>query len=79
MYTLIAPGAKAWQQDVQFKTERYEPLLGPDDQSAIHLNPKLMARMRPQMEKFYFDPKKHRSYLEQLGIDYEKAGNAAAN
>jgi 2-C-methyl-D-erythritol 4-phosphate cytidylyltransferase len=49
-------------------------LLGPDDQPAIHLNADLMAKMRPQMEKYYFDPKKYRSYLEQLGIDYEKAG-----
>ena len=36
--------------------------------------PDLMAKMRPQMEKYYFDPKKYKSYLEQLGIDYEKAG-----
>ncbi len=75
----LVAGAKAWQQEVQFKTVRYEPLLGPDDQPAIHLNAELMARMRPQMEKYYFDPKKYRSYLEQLGIDYEKAGNPAAN
>ena len=32
-----------------------------------------MAKMRPLMEKYYFDSKKYRSYLEQLGIDYEKA------
>jgi aminobenzoyl-glutamate utilization protein B len=75
----LVAGAKAWQQEVQFNTERYEPLLGPDDQPAIHLNAELMARLRPQMEKYYFDPKKYRSYLEQLGIDYEKAGNPAAN
>ena len=70
----LVAGAKAWQQQVQFKTERYAPLLGPEDQPAIHLNADLMAKMRPQMEKYYFDPKKYKSYLEQLGIDYEKAG-----
>ncbi len=71
----LVAGAKRWQQEVQFKTERYQPLLGPDDQPAIHLNADVMAKLRPQMEKYYFDPKKYKSYLEQLGIDYEKAGS----
>jgi aminobenzoyl-glutamate utilization protein B len=75
----LVAGAKTWQQDVQFKTERYQPLLGPDDQPAIHLNSDLMARMRPAMEQHYFDPKKHRSYLQQLGINYEKAGSSTKN
>lgn len=69
----LVNSAKAWQQEIQFKTERYQPLLGPDDHPAIHLNADLMAKMRPAMEKYYFDPKKYRSYLQQLGIDYEKA------
>jgi aminobenzoyl-glutamate utilization protein B len=29
-----------------------------------------MARYREQMRKFYYDPSKHRTYLEQLGITY---------
>ncbi|MEI6642416.1 MAG: amidohydrolase [Novosphingobium sp.] len=66
--------AKAWQQDVQFKTERYQPLLGPDDKPATYLNADLMAKLRPAMEANYFDPKKYKSYLQQLGSDYEKAG-----
>jgi aminobenzoyl-glutamate utilization protein B len=68
----LVSGARAWQQAVQFKSEKYAPLLGPDDQPAIHLNADLMAKLRPQMEAYYFDPKKHRSYLEQLGIEYGK-------
>ncbi|WP_156255469.1 amidohydrolase [Sandarakinorhabdus oryzae] len=75
----LVANAKAWQKDVQFKTETYQPLIGPNDTPAIHLNADLMAKMRPQMEKYYFDSKKYKSYLEQLGIDYEKAGAAAKN
>lgn len=75
----LVAGAKAWQHEVQFKTERYQPLLGPDDQSAIHLNAELLARVRLQMEKYCFDPKKYRSYKKQLGIDCEKVGNLAEN
>jgi aminobenzoyl-glutamate utilization protein B len=29
-----------------------------------------MDRVRPEMKKFYFDPTKHKTYLEQLGIKY---------
>jgi len=27
-----------------------------------------MARYRPQMRRYYYDPSKYRTYLEQLGI-----------
>ena len=40
------------------------------DKPGIHLNTEIMAQMRPKMEPFYYDPKKHKSYLEQLGITY---------
>ena len=29
-----------------------------------------MARFRPEIEKLYFNPKKYKTYLEQLGIKY---------
>jgi aminobenzoyl-glutamate utilization protein B len=29
-----------------------------------------MARYRPQMVKYYYDPTKFKTYLEQLGIEY---------
>jgi aminobenzoyl-glutamate utilization protein B len=69
--------SKAWQQEVQFKTEHYQPLLGPDDKPATWLNADLMAKMRLAMEPTYFDPKKYKSYLQQLGIDYEKVWGPA--
>ena len=68
----IIADAKAYQQDVQFKTDKYDPLLTPEDKPAIHLNADIMGKMRPQLEKFHYDPGKHRSYLEQLGINYEE-------
>ena len=47
-----------------------EPALAPADQPAIHLNKELMERIRPQMTRYYYHPKKYSSYLEQLGIAY---------
>jgi aminobenzoyl-glutamate utilization protein B len=29
-----------------------------------------MARYRPEMRKYYYDPKKYDTYLQQLGIEY---------
>ncbi len=65
--------AKVYFNEVQLKTDKYDPVLTAGDSPAIALNTDIMARMRPQMEKFYYDPAKYPSYLEQLGIDYEKA------
>ena len=65
--------AKAYFNDVQLKTDTYDPVLSAGDTPAIGLNTDIMARMRPAMEKFYYDSAKYPTYLEQLGIDYETA------
>lgn len=55
---------------VQTKDTKYEPLIGPNDKPAISLNTKIMEQFRPELRKFYYDPTKYKSYLEQLGIKY---------
>ncbi len=62
----------AWQyfRTVQTKDVHYKPLLRPEDQPAIWLNKKIMDQYRPQMQKFYYNPEKYDTYLEQLGIKY---------
>jgi aminobenzoyl-glutamate utilization protein B len=62
----------AWEyfKNVQTRTQKYEPLIRPQDQPAIELNREIMARYREQMKKFYFDSTKYKTYLEQLGIQY---------
>ncbi|MCC6914581.1 MAG: amidohydrolase [Rhodospirillaceae bacterium] len=66
----IVANAKAYFRDVQTKDEKYAPVLVAGDKPAIHLNKELMTLLRPQMEKFYYDPGKYGTYLEQLGIKY---------
>ena len=29
-----------------------------------------MDKFRPEMKKYYYDPTKYKSYMEQLGIQY---------
>ena len=63
---------QAWDyfRNVQTKDIKYQPLIRPQDRPAIELNRDVMARYRPQMRRFYYDPSKYRTYLEQLGITY---------
>lgn len=49
---------------------QYTPLISPEDQPATHLNRERMARWKPRLEEFYYDPSRFDTYLEQLGIDY---------
>ncbi|MGQ0646865.1 MAG: amidohydrolase [Gemmatimonadaceae bacterium] len=64
--------AAAWTyfNDVQTRTTKYKSFLGPTDGPPIWLNETIMARYRPEMRKFYYDPSRYPTYLEQLGIKY---------
>jgi aminobenzoyl-glutamate utilization protein B len=63
---------QAWDyfRNTQTKDQKYESLLGPADQPIISFNAKTMEQYRPELRKYYFDPTKYRTYLEQLGINY---------
>jgi aminobenzoyl-glutamate utilization protein B len=63
---------QAWDyfKNVQTKYIKYEPLIRPQDQPAIELNKAIMERYRPAMRKYYYDPSRYKTYLEQLGIKY---------
>jgi aminobenzoyl-glutamate utilization protein B len=63
---------EAWDyfNNVQTKTTKYVPLMRPEDKPAIWLNEQTMAKYRPEMTKYYYDPTKYKTYLDQLGIKY---------
>ncbi|UZK70992.1 amidohydrolase [Sphingomonas sp. S1-29] len=62
--------AKTFFTDVQLKDQKYDPVVTAADKPAIHLNQAVMERMRPALKPYYYDPKKHKSYLDQLGVSY---------
>jgi aminobenzoyl-glutamate utilization protein B len=62
--------AREYFEKVQTKEHKYTPLIRPQDQPAIHLNKDIMDRYRPELRKYYYDPTKHKTYLDQLGIKY---------
>ncbi len=63
---------QAWTyfNDVQTKDIKYQPLISPSDKPAIELNKEKMEKFAPELKKFYYDPAKYKTYLEQLGIKY---------
>ena len=63
---------QSWKyfREVQTKDTKYQPLIGPEDKPATWLNKRTMDTYREQMRKFYYNPDKYDTYLEQLGIKY---------
>ena len=66
----LVDSAWSYFKNVQTKDVKYQPLMRPEDRPAIELNSAIMAKYRPLMQPFYFDPKKYKTYLEQLGVAY---------
>ena len=75
--TKIISDAWDYFKNVQTKDVKYISFVDADTPPATHLNKKIMAEFRPELKKYYYDPSKYKTYLEQLGIQYpqlEKKG-----
>jgi aminobenzoyl-glutamate utilization protein B len=66
----LVTGAWSYFKNVQNKERQYTPLIRPTDVPAIWMNEQTMAKYRPEMRKYYYDPSKYKTYLDQLGIKY---------
>ena len=62
--------AHKYLNEVQKKDHEYTPFISDADPPATHLNEEIMNRYRDEMKKYYFDPEKYDTYMEQLGIEY---------
>jgi len=59
-----------YYKNEQTKEVQYTPLIGPKDNPAIFLNKEIMTKFKPELTKYYYNPAKYKTYLEQLGIQY---------
>ena len=68
---------QAWKyfREVQTKDTKYQPLIGATDKPQTWMNKRTMDTYREQMRKYYYDPAKYKTYLEQLGIAYPTVRN----
>lgn len=55
---------------VQTKDQKYLPMLAATDKPPIEINSDVMARFRPELSRYYYDPAKYPTYLDQLGIKF---------
>ena len=62
--------AWTYYKEEQTKELQYTPLVGPKDVPAIQLNKNIMTTFKPELSKYYYNPVKYKSYLQQLGIVY---------
>ena len=64
--------AQAWDYFRTCKRRTFTTSLffGPDDKPAIEMNKEKMEKFRPELKKYYYDPAKYKTYLDQLGIKY---------
>jgi aminobenzoyl-glutamate utilization protein B len=62
----------AWDyfNTVQTKDVKYIPFIKKDTPPPTFLNTDILGKYREQMRKFYYDPSKYPTYLDQLGIKY---------
>ena len=63
---------QAWKyfREIQTKDVKYEPLMRATDMPPTFLNEQILAKYRPEMKKYYYDPTKYKTYLDQLGVKY---------
>ena len=66
----IITDAWDYHNNVQTKDVKYIPFVEKNTPPATFLNTKIMEQFRPQLKKYYYDPSKYNTYLEQLGITY---------
>jgi aminobenzoyl-glutamate utilization protein B len=74
----LVADAKTFFKDVENKDEHYIPFLSATDRPHIEQNAETMAAFRPAMQKYYYDPSKYPTYLDQLGIKWPPEASRAA-
>lgn len=62
--------AKDFFNNVQTKEVKYKSFITANDPPATYLNKEKMDAYREQLKKYYYDPSKYKTYMEQLGIAY---------
>jgi aminobenzoyl-glutamate utilization protein B len=66
----LVTSAKDYFANTQTRETKYFPLMRAEDKPAVHLNREIMAKYREEMRKYYYDPSRYKTYMEQLGVPY---------
>ena len=66
----LVDNAWTYFREEQTANETYVPFIGDDDLPAIEKNADIMNMYKDELSRYYYDPSRYSSYLEQLGIEY---------
>jgi aminobenzoyl-glutamate utilization protein B len=66
----LRSAAKDYFTNVQTNAQKYLPMIAAGDKPAIEINTDIMARFKPELSKYYYDPARYPTYLDQLGIAF---------
>jgi aminobenzoyl-glutamate utilization protein B len=66
----LRDSVRTYFTDVQTSKIKYRSLLRAEDKPATDLNRDILERYRPAMRRHYYDQRRYRTYLEQLGVRY---------
>jgi aminobenzoyl-glutamate utilization protein B len=72
---------QAWDyfNNEQTKNQKYVPFIEKDTPAPTWLNKAILDKYRPEMRKYYYDPAKYPTYLDQLGIKYPTVRQGTSN
>ncbi|MBI4486568.1 MAG: amidohydrolase [Acidobacteria bacterium] len=62
----------------QMEGVTWKSLVPPGAKPPTHLNTELMAKYRPLLEKFYYNPDSPKTFLEEMGVTYPPAVSSGA-
>jgi aminobenzoyl-glutamate utilization protein B len=74
----LLPKAKEYFAAVSTKDQKYVPMLASTDRAPTELNAETMSRYKEELKKYYYDPSRYGTYLEQLGIKFPTLAKPAA-
>jgi len=74
----LLPKVKDYFTTVTTKDQKYVPMLAATDRPATQLNAETMGKYREELKKYYYDPSRYGTYLEQLGIPFPVLEKPAA-
>ena len=72
----LLPKVKTYFSSVTTKDQKYVPMLAATDRPATEFNRDTMAKYQDELKKYYYDPSRYSTYLEQLGITLPDACEA---
>ena len=75
----LVDSAWSYFRNVQTRDRQYIPFISAADSPAVELNAGTMAKYRDQLKRFYYDPARYKTYLEQLGITYPTVRPSGGN